>query len=86
MMNLKDSKENRAYLNSGTKFKSLKAPFISSMFADMEVDEKLSIEDLGFSVAPLVNATIRFGNEEEKRLIFRSLFEEDTIPSKKSSK
>ena len=83
MMDLKNSKENRAYLNSGTKCKSLKSPFMSRLFCDMEGNDKLSIEDLGFSVAPLVNATVRFGSEEEKNLIFRSLFEEDTIPSKK---
>ena len=83
MMNLRDSKENRAYLNSGTKCKSLKAPFISSIFCNKVANEKITIEDLGFSVAPLINATVRFGNDEEKKLIFRSLFEEDIIASKK---
>jgi len=83
MMNLRDSKENRAYLNSGTEYKAIKSPFILKLFYNTEVNKKLSIEDLGFSVAPLINATVRFGDEEEKNLIFSSLFKEDNIPSKK---
>ena len=83
MMDLKDSRENRAYLNSGTKFKSLKSPFISTLFSDIGMNDKLSIEDLGFSAAPLINATVRFGDEKERNLIFRSLFLNDMIPSKK---
>lgn len=80
MMNLRDSIENRAYLNSGSM--SIKAPFLSAIFSNVD-SKKLSIQDLGFSVAPLINATVRFGNDEERNLVFRSLFEEDTVLSKK---
>ncbi len=83
MMNLRDSIENRAYLNSGSKTQSIKSPFILEIINKMGEIDKLSIEDLGFSIAPLINATVRFGNDEEKNIVFRSLFTNEIIPSKK---
>ena len=78
MMNLRDSIENRAYINLGAR--NIKSPFMYELLSN---NKEATIEDLGFVVAPLINATVRFGNEEEKNLIFNSLFREDTIPSKK---
>ena len=78
MMNLRDSLENRAYINLSAR--NIKSPFIYELLSDKK---EVTIEDLGFVVAPLINATVRLGNEEEKNLIFNSLFREDTIPSNK---
>ena len=79
MMNLRDSIENRAYLNLGSEL--INSPFILEVMIGKS--DKLSIEELGFSIAPLINSTVRFGNDEERNIVFRSLFIDEPIPSKK---
>ena len=79
MMNLRDSIENRAYLNLGREL--INSPFILEVMIGKS--DKLSIEELGFSIAPLINSTVRFGNDEERNIVFRSLFIDEPIPSKK---
>ena len=81
MMNLRDSIENRAYLNFGSS--KVKAPFILEAIKGKVEDEKISIHDFAFSIAPLINATVRFGNDEERNIVFRSLFSDELVSSKK---
>ena len=80
MMNLKVSYENRLYLNLG--FNDITSPFIKEIISSKGI-KNISIEDLAFSIAPLVNATVRVGEMGDKDLIFRSLFEDALIPSTK---
>ena len=82
MMNLRDSVENRAYLNFGSIM--VKSPFIlEAVGTRLDKNEKLAINDFAFSIAPLINATVRFGNDEERNIVFRSLFSEELVLSKK---
>ena len=81
MMNLRDSIENRAYINLGKK--TIKSHFICEIVDNKGNLNNLGIEDFGFSIAPLINATVRFGNIEERNMIFKSLFSSELVASKK---
>lgn len=72
---LKFSYENRYYLNAGSKMFNITNPFFKEMARYMNKNKKgkFSIEDFGFSVAPVVNATIRLGSKEEKEVLFNAL-------------
>lgn len=80
MMNLKASLENRLYLNLGSN--NISSPLIQEVI-DTKGISNITIEDLAFSIAPLINATVRVGESSEKDLVFRSLFEDKLVPSTK---
>lgn len=80
---LKYSYENRYYLNKGSKISNITNLFLSEMASHMGKNkkDKFSIEDFGFSIAPVINAIIRLGSKEEKEILFNALIgTEDFIP------
>ena len=80
---LKYSYENRYYLNKGSKISNITNLFLSEMANHMGKNkkDKFSIEDFGFSIAPVINAIIRLGSKEEKEILFNALIgTEDFIP------
>lgn len=65
--------ENRALLNEGIQEINVVNPFISKLMDKKKIEKYLTIEDLGFSVAPMINATVRMGKLVDKEKVFRSL-------------
>ena len=83
LMDLKEL-ENRVLLNEGSVGVNITSPFIKKIMSKNKVEEYLSIEELGFSVAPLINATVRMGKTTDKEKVFRSLMGiEELIESEK---
>lgn len=72
LMDLKEL-ENRALLNEGVIESNICSPFIKKIMLKNKIEGYLTIEELGFSVAPLINATVRMGKKSEKEKVFRSL-------------
>lgn len=78
------SLENRYFFNIGNKIDNLTNPFIKTFVELKNIEDYLSIEELGFNISPLVNATIRLGSGTEKDIMFRSLLDRnEKIESKK---
>lgn len=78
------SLENRYYLNIGSKIENITNPFIKYFVEKNKTEKYLTIEELGFSISPLINATIRLGSMSDKDILFRSLLERrEQIESKK---
>lgn len=75
--------ENRALLERGTKVDSIKSPFIKKIIEKKKIDKFISIEELGFSIAPMINATVRIGKKEDKEKVFRSLIITEQVESEK---
>lgn len=75
MCDMKYSYENRYYLNIGSKIENITNPFLTEMARSMKKSKKdrFSIEDFGFSIAPIINATIRIGKKEDKENLFNAL-------------
>lgn len=75
MCDMKYSYENRYYLNIGSKIDNITNPFLTEMARSMKKSKKdrFSIEDFGFSIAPIINATIRIGKKEDKENLFNAL-------------
>lgn len=79
--NLKYSYENRYYLNIGSKVSNITNPFLKEMAKNMNKNKKgkFSIEDFGFAIAPVINATIRLGTKKEKEVLFNALIGTDNL-------
>ena len=78
------SLENRYFFSIGNKIDNLTNPFIQTFVELKKIEDYLSIEELGFNISPLVNATIRLGSGTEKDIMFRSLLDRnEKIESKK---
>lgn len=75
--------ENRALLNIGNKEEAVQSPFIKRLMESKKMEGYLTIEELGFNVAPLINATVRLGTAKEKEKVFRSLFISEEVESEK---
>lgn len=75
MCDMKYSYENRYYLNIGSKIANVTNPFLIEMARSMKKSKKdrFTIEDFGFSIAPIINATIRIGKKEDKENLFNAL-------------
>ena len=83
LMDLKEL-ENRVLLNDGSVEVNVTNPFIRKLMSKNKVEEYLTIEELGFSVAPLINATVRMGKKADKEKVFRSLMgAEEKVESEK---
>lgn len=82
MMDLKEL-ENRALLNIGVKEECINSPFIKKLMEKKKIEKYLTIEELGFTVAPLINATVRIGKLADKEKVFRSLFISEDVESEK---
>lgn len=83
MCDMKYSYENRYYLNVGSKITNITNPFLIEMARSMKKNkrDKFTIEDFGFSIAPIINATIRIGKKEDKENLFNALIGvDDLIP------
>lgn len=72
LMDLKQE-ENRFLLNQGTEEVNIVNPFIKKLMEKKKIEEFVTIEELGFSVAPLINATVRMGKKADKEKVFRSV-------------
>lgn len=75
--------ENRALLSLGVEVSELNSPFIRRLAETKKMEGKLTIEELGFNIAPLINASVRFGTAKDKEKIFRSLVIEEEVESEK---
>lgn len=75
--------ENRALLSLGVEISELNSPFIKRLVETKKMEGKLTIEELGFNIAPLINASVRFGTASDKEKIFRSLVIEEDVESEK---
>lgn len=73
--NLKYSYENRYYLNKGSKVVNITNPFLVEICNSMKKRkiDTLTIEDIGFSIAPIINSTIRLGTLEDKNNLFNAI-------------
>lgn len=72
LMDLKEL-ENRYYLNTGTQEVNIVNPFIKKVIEKKKKEGNLTIEELGFEVAPLINSAVRMGKLADKEKIFRCL-------------
>lgn len=81
MCDMKYSYENRYYLNIGSKVSNVTNPFLIEMARSMKKSkkDKFTIEDFGFSIAPVINATIRLGKKEDKENLFNALIGVDEL-------
>lgn len=83
MCDMKYSYENRYYLNIGSKVSNVTNPFLIEMARSMKKSkkDKFTIEDFGFGIAPIINATIRLGKKEDKENLFNALIGVDELIS-----
>lgn len=81
MCDMKYSYENRYYLNIGSKVSNVTNPFLIEMARSMKKSkkDKFTIEDFGFGIAPVINATIRLGKKEDKENLFNALIGVDEL-------
>ena len=81
MCDMKYSYENRYYLNIGSKVSNVTNPFLIEMARSMKKSkkDKFTIEDFGFGIAPIINATIRLGKKEDKENLFNALIGVDEL-------
>lgn len=81
MCDMKYSYENRYYLNIGSKVSNITNPFLIEMARSMKKSkkDKFTIEDFGFGIAPVINATIRLGKKEDKENLFNALIGVDEL-------
>ena len=81
MCDMKYSYENRYYLNIGSKISNVTNPFLIEMARSMKKSkkDKFTIEDFGFGIAPIINATIRLGKKEDKENLFNALIGVDEL-------
>lgn len=87
LCNLKYSYENRCFLNIGSRVNNVTNPFLVEICNSLKKrkNDRLTIEDMGFTVAPIINTTIRLGTLEEKTILFNALIgtDEEIIHRKK---
>ncbi|MGL5765008.1 MAG: DHH family phosphoesterase [Sarcina sp.] len=69
------SLENRYYLEKGSKLENITNPFLLYFIDKKKTQEFISIEEHGFEIAPIINATIRLGDRVDKDKMFRSLLD-----------
>lgn len=67
------SLENRYLFNLGSKISNVSNNLIKSFINDLKLKRKISIEDYGFGIAPILNSIIRMATIEEKEDLFESL-------------
>lgn len=77
------SLENRYFFSIGSKIENISNLFIQSFVDKNKIEERISIEEFGFSISPLINATIRIGSKEEKELLFKSLLNQEILVESK---
>jgi single-stranded-DNA-specific exonuclease len=66
--------ENRFYYNYGSKISNITNPFLLFFVNKLKKnnDKRLSIQDIGYQIAPLINAAIRIGSYEDRLELFRA--------------
>ena len=67
------SLENRFLFNLGNKKENIENKLLKEFVKDLKIKNKVSIENYGFGVAPLINSTIRLGSYEQKEDLMESL-------------
>ena len=70
------SPETRYYIQEGLKKKNLKNPFLKQLLkftkqSDRDLHRYMLALDVSFGIAPTLNATMRFGTEDEKLAVFK---------------
>ncbi|MGL5713494.1 MAG: DHH family phosphoesterase [Paraclostridium sp.] len=84
MMNLRDSLENRVILNNGSLKSNIISPLLKQFIDSKKLKgDKISIEDYAFSIASLINATIREGSQEDKEMLLKSFYGVGFVQSNK---
>ena len=68
--------ETRMLCNKG--LKNIQNPFFKALFEKEDLDDP-TILDVGFKIAPLINAIIRVGTMEEKKMMFDCLSGDDYL-------
>lgn len=71
--------ETRYYILEGLKEENIKNPFIKALKEKQEysLKGKFNIMSVAFYIAPLINATVRMGDMEEKTNMFKAFLETD---------
>lgn len=74
-MNLLDE-ENRGYVNMG--LKNIKNPLIKAYFSKNKINNPI-INDVSYNLANYINALIRVGNQEEKKIMLKAFIGENEV-------
>lgn len=83
MMNML-SLENRLLLYRGTLKDNITSPLIQSFIVAKGLQgDYLSIENIAFSISSNINGLIRVGSQEDKELLFRSVYGTELVKSNK---
>lgn len=78
------SLENRVIFNKGSNKSNIESNLINEFIINKNIDgDSISIESCGFAIAPLINATIRKGSQEDKEILFKSFYSGDLVKSNK---
>lgn len=77
IMNVNDL-ESRYILKTG--FSNIVNPLIiQALTTNNQTKEKMTVEDIGYNISPLINSTIRIGTKEDKRNLFDAILGEERI-------
>lgn len=83
MMDMRD-KQNRMYYNVGSTKEYIQNGLIIEYIASKRLEgEYLTIEQLGFSIAPNINSVIRLGDKKERELVFVAMADDRLVKSNK---
>lgn len=76
--------ENRMYYNVGSTKEYIQNSLLLEYIDNKRLEgEYLTIEMLGFSIAPYINSVVRLGTKEERELMFLAMADNVLVPSKK---
>ena len=76
--------ENRIYYNVGSSMEYIQNPLIIEYINNKNLEgDYLTIEQLGFSIAPYINSVIRLGNKQERELLFIAMADQRLVKSNK---
>ena len=76
--------ENRMYYNVGSAMEYIQNPLIIEYINNKKLEgDYLTIEQLGFSIAPYINSVIRLGNKQERELLFIAMADQRLVKSNK---
>lgn len=67
---------------------NIKNPFIKALInkCSFDLEGKLNIMSIGWVIAPLINATIRSGTQEEKETMYKAFLSDDIIECEEATK
>lgn len=76
--------ENRMYYNVGSTKEYIQNSLLIEYIANKKLEgEYLTIEQLGFSIAPYINSVIRLGTKQERDLVFMAMSDNILVKSNK---